>query len=129
MTTLPQHERGQVLPLVAVVVVVAGLACVALGRLGGVAVARAQATTAADAAALAGAAAGKEAAHRAAGRNGGRLASYEELGADTRVEVELGGVRATARARRTAVAEIPLAPGRAPRAPLRAKALRATVRR
>ncbi|MDQ3573908.1 MAG: M15 family metallopeptidase [Actinomycetota bacterium] len=82
-----------------VVIVLAGVLCLALGRIGGAAVARAQAVTAADAAALAGAAEGREAATSAAHWNGGRLVSYEELGADVRVRVELGGARATARAR------------------------------
>lgn len=94
------EERGQVLPLVAVLIVGAGLACLVLGRLGGAAVARAQAVTAADAAALAGAAAGREAARVSASANGARMTEYEELGPDTRVEVELGGAHASARARR-----------------------------
>ncbi len=93
-------EGGQVLPLMAVLIVVVGLGCLALGRLGGAAVARAQAVTAADAAALAGAAEGREAASSAAQWNGGRLVSYEQLGTDARVRVELGGARAVARARR-----------------------------
>ncbi|HVE45975.1 MAG TPA: pilus assembly protein TadG-related protein [Acidimicrobiales bacterium] len=94
------EERGQVLPLVAVMVVAAGVGCLVLGRLGGAAVARAQAVTAADAAALAGAAAGRDAARVSAKANGARMTRYEELGLDVRVEVELGGARASARARR-----------------------------
>ena len=93
-------ERGQVVPLVALVMVVAGLACLAVARLGGAAAARAQAVTAADAAALAGAAQGRRAAHATAAANGGRLVAHEQLGSDTRVRVELGGAIATARARR-----------------------------
>lgn len=81
-------------------IVVMGMGCLALGRIGGAAMARAQAVTAADAAALAGAADTKEAAASAAVWNGARLLSYEELGTDVRVRVELGGARATARARR-----------------------------
>lgn len=96
-----EQEQGQVLPLVALMVVLAGLVCLAAGKLGGAAVARAQAATAADAAALAGAAAGRPAALQAAGVNGGRVTSYEQLGADARVEVELGEASATARARRS----------------------------
>jgi len=96
----PARERGQVLPLVAVLIVLGGLACVVAGKLGGAAAARAQAATAADAAALAGAAAGPEAAHEAARANGGRLTRYERQGADTRVTVSLGGATARARARR-----------------------------
>ena len=111
-------ERGQVLPLVVVVMVLTGVVCLALGRMGGAAVARAQAATAADAAALAGAAAGREAAAEAAAANGGRLTAYQQLGTDTRVEVELGGARAAARARRSADAgpPVPSAPSR-PRLP------------
>lgn len=93
-------ERGQVLPLVAVVVMVAGLACVAIGRLGHAAVTRAQAATAADAAALAGVAAGASAARAAAASNGGRLVSFEQKGADARAEVRVDEAGATARARR-----------------------------
>ena len=93
-------QGGQVLPLVAVLVVAVGLGCLALGRVGGAAVARAQAVTAADAAALAGAADGREAASSAAQWNGARLLTYEDLGTDARVRVELGGARAAARARR-----------------------------
>lgn len=92
-------EGGQVLPLVTVVILLAGLACLLVGRLGGAAVARAQAMTAADAAALAGAAADREAAEAAASANGGRLIRFERVGSDTRVRVELGGAGATARAR------------------------------
>ena len=94
------NQRGQVLPLVAVMVVLAGASCLVLGRVGGAAVARAQAVTAADAAALAGAAGGREAARTSAEANGARLVRYRELGFDTRVGVELGGARASARARR-----------------------------
>ena len=93
-------ERGQVLPLLTLLIVLAGLVCLAAGKLGGAAVARAQATTAADAAALAGAAAGPQAAVQAASANGGEVTRYRQLGADARVEVLLGGARATARARR-----------------------------
>lgn len=99
------NDRGQVLPLVAVIVVVAGLICIAVGRLGGAAVARARATTAADAAALAGAAAGRSAARELARDNGGQLVDYEREGSDTEVVVELGEATATARARRTAPGE------------------------
>ncbi len=83
-------------------IVVMGLGCLGLGRVGGAAVARAQAVTAADAAALAGAAHTREAAALAAQWNDARLTSYEELGTDVRVRVERAGARATARARRAA---------------------------
>ncbi len=104
-------EGGQVLPLMAVLIVMVGLGCLALGRVGGAAVARAQAVTAADAAALAGAAEGREAASSAAQWNGARLVSYEQLGTDARVGVELGGARAVARARRTPALGPTLGPG------------------
>ena len=73
----------------------------------------ARAVTAADAAALAGAAAGREAARSAAEDNGGRLVGYEQLGADTRVQVVLDGARAVARARRESTGPGPgrVAPG------------------
>jgi len=95
-----EEEAGQIMPLVALMIVVMGVGCLALGRIGGAAVARAQAVTAADAAALAGAADTREAATSAARWNGARLVSYEDLGTDVRTTVELGGARATARARR-----------------------------
>jgi hypothetical protein len=93
------RERGQMLPLVAVVIVLAGAVCLVVGRLGGGAVARAQAVSAADASALAGAAAGRAAAEGIAEANGGALRHYEEAGAEARVVVEVGGADATARAR------------------------------
>ena len=97
---MDERERGQVLPLVALAMVVAGAVCLAAGRMGGAAVARAQAVTAADAAALAGAAEGGDAAARLASDNGGDVTRYERLGTDARVQVAIGGARATARARR-----------------------------
>ena len=97
----PASEQGQVLPLLTLVIVLAGLACLLAGKLGGAAVARAQASTAADAAALAGVAAGAEAAERAAAANGGRVTAYATFGTDARVDVELGGAHASARARRS----------------------------
>ena len=96
-----RRERGQVLPLVAVVMVVAGGLCLVVGRIGGRAVGEAQAATAADAAALAGAGAGPKAASRSAAANGATIVHYEADGADTRVRVALdGGAKASARARR-----------------------------
>ncbi|MEY2469684.1 MAG: hypothetical protein QOF21_2382, partial [Actinomycetota bacterium] len=59
---MSSQERGQVVPLLAALVVIAGLAMIALGHLGGGSVERAQARRAADAAALAGAAEGRSAA-------------------------------------------------------------------
>jgi hypothetical protein len=93
-------ERGSVLPLVAVGILVAGGAVLLLGRMGTAAVDRASARTAADAAALAGASEGRAAASSVAAANGGRMASYREQGFDTEVSVTVGQARAMARARR-----------------------------
>lgn len=94
-------ERGQVVPLLTLVVLLAGLVCLGVGKLGGAAVARAQATTAADAAALAGAASGRMAANDFAAANGGRVTGYQQLGTVARVDVALGRAQASARAQRT----------------------------
>jgi len=98
-----RREHGQVLPLLTLVIVVAGGLCLAAGRLGGAAVDEARAATAADAAALAAAAAGPGAAAEVAAANGARLSRVETAGTDTRVSVEVGaGATASARARRSA---------------------------
>lgn len=95
------RERGQVLPIVAALMVVCGLAGIALGRLGGRAATRAQAQAAADAAALAGATDGRGAAERLAVANRGRLVAFAAVGDDrARVEVDVGGVNARAQAQR-----------------------------
>jgi hypothetical protein len=95
-----QRERGSVLPLAALAVLIAGGTVLLLGRLGQAAVARASARTAADAAALAGAADGEQAAREVASANGATVLRYEVLGADTRVTVRLGPAEAVGRARR-----------------------------
>jgi hypothetical protein len=95
-----QDERGQVLPLVALAVVIAGGGALLLGHLGEAAVSRAAARTAADAAALAGAAEGERAARDVAGANGATLLRFEVLGQDTRVTVRVGAAQAVGRARR-----------------------------
>ena len=95
------NERGQVLPLVAIVIVLIGLLCVGLVHLGGTASAAARAQTAADAAALAGAAEGRERAEDLAEANGARLTRYEREGDEVEVTVQLGAHRVTARARVT----------------------------
>jgi hypothetical protein len=93
------RERGQVLPIVAALMVVCGLAPIALGRLGGRAVTRAQAQAAADAAALAGAIDGRGGAERLAVANRGRLVAFAVVGDDrVRVDVDVGGVIARAQA-------------------------------
>ena len=93
-------EKGSTVPLLAVLVLVAGGAIVLLGRIGGAAVDRASARTAADAAALAGAAEGRAAAASVATADGGRIESYRELGVETEVRVSVGQATALARARR-----------------------------
>jgi hypothetical protein len=98
-----RSERGQVLPLVALLMVAMGGSAVLLVRLGGVAADRAQASAAADAAALAGAAEGRPAAERLAAANGAQVRSYREEGSDTEVWVSVGRAGATARATRTGI--------------------------
>lgn len=92
-------ERGQVTPLVAVVVLFVALVALGLARLGGGAVDAARARTAADAAALAGAAEGRAAAEELAAANGARLIGYQALGSDVMVTVEVGEAHVRARAR------------------------------
>ena len=94
-----EPERGSLLPLLAVVLLVAATLVVAVGRLGEAAVARAHARAAADAAALAGAAEDRATARAVAAANGAELLTYEPRGHDVRVTVRWGGARATARAR------------------------------
>ena len=93
-------EKGSTVPLLALLVLAAGGAIVLLGRIGGAAVDRASARTAADAAALAGAADGRAAAASVAAADGGHIESYRELGVDTEVRVNVGDATAVARARR-----------------------------
>src|SRR5205823_5610584 len=83
-------ERGSAVPLLVLVVLATGGVIVLLGRIGGVAVDRASARTAADAAALAGAAEGRAAASSVAAANNGRIESYRELGSETEVRVDVG---------------------------------------
>src|SRR3954469_12887331 len=94
------NERGSTVPLIALMVLVAGGAIVLLGRVGGAAVDRASARTAADAAALAGAAEGRAAAASVAAADGVRIESYREQGVETEVRVSVGQATALARARR-----------------------------
>lgn len=94
-----RSTRGQVLPFLAVIVLVAGGLVVTVARLGAQAAASAQARTAADAAALAGAAGGEPEARAIAQANGGSVVSFERLGLDVRVRVEVRGRQSSARAR------------------------------
>ena len=95
------EQRGQALPLLAVVVALAALIVLGLGRLGAVVVARAEAQTAADAAALAGARLGRSVAEELAAANGGSLVSFAAAGREVEVVAEVRGEQARARARRT----------------------------
>jgi hypothetical protein len=93
-------EKGSTVPLLALLVLAAGGAIVLLGRVGGAAVDRASARTAADAAALAGAAEGRAAAASITAADGGRIESYRDVGVETEVRVSVGQATAVARARR-----------------------------
>src|SRR5437588_7950993 len=95
-----QGSRGSALPLLVLGVLMAAGAIVLRGRIGGAAVDRASARTAADAAALAGAAEGRAVATWVAAADGGRIESYRELGVETEVRVRVGRATAVARARR-----------------------------
>ena len=95
-----RSDRGQLLPLYAVVVLVACVAMLLLVRLGVIATHRAHARTAADAAALAGAAEGRDAAEQVATANGAVLESFEADGDEVEVRVRVDNSHARARARR-----------------------------
>ena len=83
-------DRGQVLPLMAVVIaMVTGMLVIAV-RMGELVDASARARTAADASALAGAAAGETEARAIARANGGELVEYTELGGMVVVVVRVG---------------------------------------
>ncbi len=90
---------GQVLPLVALVVMTAAGAALVVAVVGGVVVDRARARTAADAAALAGVTDGRDRAEQVARANGGEIRSYRTVGAVVEVTVRVGRAEATARAR------------------------------
>jgi hypothetical protein len=94
-----ESDRGQVAPLLALVMVAVGLACLGIGRFAAAAVDAAAARTAADAAALAGAMAGEDAARAVALENGAALVSWEGSGRDVRVRVRVGRALVSARAR------------------------------
>jgi len=105
-------QRGQVAPLIAVVLVAAGFLCVVVARFGVAAMARADARTAADGAALAGAADGRSAADRIAAADGGTIVKYDASGRDVELRVRVRDAAATARARREDGSAKP--PGAAP---------------
>ncbi len=94
---LMRSDRGQVVPLVAVALVVVAAIGFVIVAVGEVLADRATARTAADAAALAAAADGDEAAGRLARANGATVVAIYRDGRQVEVEVRVG--RATARAR------------------------------
>jgi hypothetical protein len=96
----PGPDRGQVVPLLAMVLLVTVAGVFLVGQVAAVAADRARARTAADAAALAGAAAGRRQAVAIAEANGARLVAWVEVGDEVEVSVEIGRGQARARARR-----------------------------
>lgn len=101
-----RSQCGQVLPLVALVLVLGAGACLVVARLGAIALSRARAVAAADTAALAGAVHGEPAARRVAEANGASLERFERVGrSDVRVQVAVGPARGRARARPFTVIE------------------------
>lgn len=95
------RDRGQVVPLMAAFIVIAGFFLIGLAHLGGGAVQRALARRGADAAALAGAAEGRAGAERLADANDARITRYRQVNDhEAEVVVEYGDARAIARATR-----------------------------
>ncbi len=94
-------DRGQVFPIVAVLLALAALLAAGVVEVALVVGRRAAATAAADGAALAGAAEGRDAARMVAEENGARLTSYREVDGDVVVTVRRQDIEATARARWT----------------------------
>ncbi|NLD78082.1 MAG: hypothetical protein GX643_15610 [Acidimicrobiales bacterium] len=92
-------ENGQVVPVMAVALLLAAVLGLGLVRVAGAAAQRAAAQAAADAAALAGAEDGRPGAVAAAEANGAVLVSYLHDHLDVEVEVTRRGHRAAARAR------------------------------
>jgi len=98
-TARARRDRGQVTPLLALLVVVAAIVVLGVAQFGAVVIDRAQARTAADAAALAAVDGGRDAADRLAAANHGVVERFVASGGDTEVTVRVGRARATARAR------------------------------
>ena len=94
-----RSDRGQVLPVVALVLLAAIGAVVLLAALAPIVVDRARASAAADAAALAGTTGGRAVAASVASANGGVLEGFRRSGADRiEVTVRVGSARADAAA-------------------------------
>lgn len=100
-------ERGQAVPVMVVVLLLAAVVVLAITRLGIAADDAAKARTAADAAALAGAADGFAAATELAEANGGTLLAYNAFGNQVEVRVGVGSSVAVARAERSVLWERP----------------------
>ncbi len=113
----PHGERGQALPLAAVLVAAAAAALWVTVQVAGVLIDHAGARTAADAAALAGALGGRPAAVRAVTDNGAELVGYRSSGTIVEVRVRRGRAAATARAERAWVPAVPAAGGAGAAAP------------
>lgn len=92
-------QRGQVVPLLAVALVLCGVVALGLVRVSATVTHRSAAQAAADAAALAGAVDGPDAAQDVAAANGARVVDYLDEGGEVQVTIERRRVRATARAR------------------------------
>jgi hypothetical protein len=92
------HEHGQIVPLVAVVLLVAAAGVVVVGRLAASAAALAATQAVADAVALAGAQAGEATAAGVAAANRARLVRFEQAGDLVQVEVSRGPTSAVATA-------------------------------
>lgn len=93
-------ERGQVTPLLAVLVVVIGGLIFGVARFGATTAHASRAQAAADAAALAGAAEDRGAAEAVARLNGAEVVSYDADGREVLVRTRVGEVWSVARARR-----------------------------
>ena len=91
-------DRGQVVPLVALVLVVGAGAAIVLALVAGVLVDRARAQTAADAAVLAAAVGSDADASAVAAANGGSVESLRRDGSQVAITVRVGRARASARA-------------------------------
>ncbi len=92
-------ERGQAVPLMALVVMVTIGLLLTIARVAPLVDDAARARTAADAAALAGAAGGRLEAERLASANGGELLEFTAAGGEVTVTVRVGAATADARAR------------------------------
>ena len=103
-------DRGQVAPLVAVLVLVAAAALLVLAQIGRLLVDRAAAHAAADAAALAGVHGGRNEAEAIARANHGELIDYRTKDKWVEVRVRVGRAIATARAEPEVTTSLPPAP-------------------